>query len=143
MKKFNEKGYCPTCNSPIVTKKGDRVVCATGHIVAPGDVRTDDVPVSVQGFSSDPITYEIAQYHTAGLDRVRANIARIGYSNPGMVSGVLAISIVSAGPNIEDQLIVYSPGGTSEKNARALVERLKSCVEHVEYAIENGEYDKF
>ena len=105
--------------------------------------KTTDRPLLVTGFGDDPISYDLGVAHMNGTDKIRAAIARVGIANPGAAHSVIAVSIISAGDGIEDQLIVYSPGGRSEGNARTLLARLEKCVAHVEFAIEKRNFDKF
>lgn len=144
-------GYCPKCGEATVeTFTGVETplgTCRKGHKypLAQATKEPDPTPISeaqnTTAVGDNPILADVAAMHTQGLDQVRARVAQVKQQvEPHNTYRVMSVSIISAGERAEDQMIVFSPGGGSLRNATQLAERLKASVNQIEQLIENGAF---
>lgn len=88
----------------------------------------------------NPILADVAQAHEP-LVYVRGAVAQAMLASNMQMRPVLAVSIVSAGPAIEDQMLVFSPGGDTARNARTALERMRAATLQLEQLVEAGAFD--
>lgn len=88
----------------------------------------------------NPILRDVAQAHDALLQIRSAVASAVLTMNPNPDT-VMGFSIVSTGAMIEDQMIVFSPGGEGLRNANAAVVRLKAATRQMERLIKKGAFN--
>lgn len=137
------------------TRKTATIAASMGAMAALVDANktlaATDVAVAVDGekkapeaeqtvaLGSNPILADVAMMHE-GLGAVRAAIAQASAQVNPNPSPVLAFSIISAGIDVNDQMIVFSPGGDKMRNATLARNRLQAAIYQIDMLIKNGSF---
>ena len=87
----------------------------------------------------NPILRDVAAAHEPLL-HVRQAVAGALLQVSDHPDTVLAFSIVSAGKRVEDQMVVFSPGGDALRNANEALVRMKAATEQLETLIKGGAF---
>lgn len=139
-------GYCPKCGGIGTTRMLGDDACINGHkyptsaaLSTPEPVETFE-PEAVVALGDDAVLADVAKAHEP-LTLVRAHVARAVASVQKDPAPVMAISVVSVGDTIEDQMIVYSPGGRAANNARVTLKRLQMATRQLRQLIDQGKFD--
>lgn len=93
---------------------------------------------------NNPILADAARAHE-GLVAIRTAVAQAKLQMHPNLTGFnhmpMAISIMSAGPDVADQMIVFSPGGEAQRTAKTLIHRMRQATQQLEMLLENGAFD--
>lgn len=87
----------------------------------------------------NPILADVATAHEP-LVHIRGAVAAALLQVNPRPDTVLAFSILSAGRRVEDQMVVFSPGGDALRNANEALVRMQAATEQLETLINNGAF---
>ena len=87
----------------------------------------------------NPVLQDVASAHEP-LVYVRSAVASALLQVNPNPDTVLAFSILSAGRNIEDQMVVFSPGGDALRNANEALLRMQAATHQLESLIKSGAF---
>ena len=143
-------GYCPKCGSAGISRErrvNGNDKCAKGHTYPssqslktphPQPMFDDQADAQVVALGDNPIMKDVARANEA-LSYVRSAVAQ-AVQQSGGDSVVYSLSMLSVGDRKEDQMLVYSPGGSGLRNANELLVRLEAATAQVKQLIENGAF---
>ncbi len=97
--------------------------------------------IETVALGDNTILHDVAMVHEPLVEVRHAVANALAIASPGAPPTVFAVSMMSVGRGVEDQLIVFSPGGDNVRNARELRKRLRAAVEQVDKLLESGAFD--
>jgi hypothetical protein len=105
----------------------------------PVDDGVEEIAMQTVALGSNPILQDVATAHQSLL-AVRHGVAQAVAQVNNKPAPVVAISIVSAGSDINDQLVVFSPGGEGARNAHTVHHRLLAAAHQIEMLIKQNKF---